>query len=308
MTTLTYYLVAGSESSLPVDLGDVQTAFVQKLSSILPDNPVRWVSLGEVHSGLSAQVACATERLGDDVFVVSLSGLYYPHADAEISCNRLVDAFGSPLGMGPRPRSASLSDQVANVMRQAADRPLIVVDDTLFHGDTVKGLIRSGLKVDGVVEFFTSSEAFGEFEHDGIPVFSSETLEGYLDVLPLHDFLPMMPLCGKVVGKPSAGGWDPLADHGVSYSLPYLLPFITRDQLSSWASIPVDSALEFSIFALTRGIQVAERLRNYGFSSVGSATRYYPHRTSVPLLDGVNFEPDLPLVDLLGRSLHRLIS
>lgn len=306
MSALAYYLVAGSESSFPVDLGDVKEAFTRKIQSFFPANPVIWVSLKEVQEGLSQGVAKA-KFLFPDALIVTLSSLYFPNADCEISANRVVDGTGTRLGLAHRPGAQSLSQQVFEVKHVAGGRPIVVVDDTLFHGETLELLEALGLRIDTAVEYFTGSEAYEKFCRK-FSVISVLTLNSYKDVMPLHDFLPFLPLCGKVLGCVSEGSCAPAqTKDGYSISFPYLLPWITPVQLYDWASIPEENAVDFSVFALKQSIVVAQRLREYGYTTIGDAVRPCPPRRSIPWCDGQHMpDPHESVVDYLARSLHEI--
>lgn len=303
MSKPSYYLVGGSESNFTVDLGDIQGAFTRKIQSYFPDNPVLWVSLDEVRRGLSTQVAKAA-LLYPGALVVSLSSLYYPYACLEISPNRIVNEQGQFLGLGARPGSGTLRQQVEKVMREAGERPIIVADDTLFHGETLECLRKMGLRIDAAVEFFTDRKIFDRMTNEGFTILTSNTLDEYVDVLPLHDFLPMLPLCGKVVGSEGDGILQSKEVEGCSLSLPYLLPWITPAQLEDWSCIPAKHAVDFSTFALAQTIVVADRLRSHGYTTVGQAVKRQPPRRSIPCQKGRIPNPDMSVSECLGRSLH----
>lgn len=303
-----YYLVGGSESLLGLDVSSVQRAFAAKIQRFLPNNQVVWVSLPTVRAGLLEIVKNLREAL-PDVYIVTLSDLYFPYAEASISCNRVVDLDGANLGLAHRPGSPSLRSQIDAVMQSAGARQIAVVDDTLFHGHTISTLRGMGMRVDVAVEYFVDSRTKSEFESQGTPVYCATSLSGYLDVMPLHDFLPPMPLCGKVVGQLSATGEIHLLQHpdGGSISMPYLIPFIDAEQVSSWASIPLAHVHEFSVFALSQAIHVAVKARECGFANMTEALRH-SLRVSWPYMNGFSdrdMSPEEPVETMLRRAYHQ---
>lgn len=303
-----YFLVSGTEglfwSLAKESVERVRTVISEKIGAFFPKNPVLWVDLEEVQERLHDQMRLAKNRHGN-LPVVSLSSLYCPDADAFIECNRLVDHRGGPLGIGPRPGSGSIGAQVDHLRRCLHDSPVIVADDTLFHGDSLSGLMKKGLKVAAVVECFATDEAKVCLEEKGAAVYCSSSLEGFLDMLPLHDFLPPLQLCGKVIGR----GKDepaPVLTNGLSLSLPYLLPYITVEQLEAWASIPKQFAGEFSEFCLEEAIRLFAALELRGVSCWNDITELYP-RASYPYRAREK-EPNLAtrVVDLLREDLDHL--
>jgi hypothetical protein len=302
---LAYYLVGGSESSFPppVTMTDVHDDFVRQIQAYLPDNPVKFVELGEVREGLYRGVEMAQKEF-PDAALVSLSSLYYPTAEFQLSANRIVSVTKQDLGLGPRPRSDPLRQQVDAVMAKVGNRPVVTVDDTLFQGHTLSLLLGMGMRVNAAVEYFTKQETVGMMAAKGVRVFTVVNEESYKDVMPMHDFLPPLPLCGKVVGHVVDDELTPLIENGMSYSVPYLMPWITPLEMSDWASIPEEYAADFSRFALRWSLEVAERLWGHGFSSLANAVKYQPLRTSVPYLaeDKPNVEGSVYV--MLERYLH----
>ncbi|RJR30430.1 hypothetical protein C4564_00430 [Candidatus Microgenomates bacterium] len=297
-----YYLVGGSESLFGARLAHVQQRFVRAIQSYLPDDQVVWVPLASVRSGLATQVGLVRSKY-PNVFVVTLSHLYFPIADASVSCNRVVDTQGRKLGLAERPGSPPLCDQICVVMKEADGRTIAVVDDTFFHGETIAVLREQGLRIDIAVEYFSESVTEARLQQEGTSVYTVSSLNGYLDVLPLHDFLPVTPLSGKVVGHRGVNGIELMThESGGSYSLPYLMPYITAKQVSQWASIPEVYAEEFSQFALTMAIQVMELAGDDRFVYMAQAV-CHPMRVSWPYLPE-GYPKNITVENVLRRALH----
>ncbi len=95
-------------------------------------------------------------------------------------------------------------------------------------------------------------------------------------------------------------------DDGLSLSFPYLLPFITPEQLESWASIPQAHAVAFSKVCLQRTIEIFSELERLGRISKISELRDVKPRASVPFCGHI--DPQKRIVDLLEENLRRLSS
>jgi hypothetical protein len=266
-----YYLVEGSEHRfvdlIPAIIKRAQLIIWEEIGSILPNNPVVWVPLEEVWGNLNSLVAEAKARYPDSA-VVSLSHLYYPKAEVFLSCNRIVNREGVSLGIGARPGAKEIPGQIADLKSLLPNRPLILVDDMLFHGESLGQLLSFGLdKVVALVICFAAKDGARKVREEmGIDVLVRLELGDLLDMMPLHDFLPPLPLCGKVVGEKH--GWSPCASPlekaGLSVSIPYLLPFIDAERLESWASIPRYYAGDFSAVCLAQAIQIFSCLEKAG--------------------------------------------
>lgn len=306
---LPYYLVGGSEEHfrhvIPVVVSRAQEIVLEAIRAVLPaKNPLIWVPLEEVRRNLTALVK---EARTTGVTVVSLSRLYYPDADSFIECNRIVTKEGVPLGIGHRPGNKPLPEQIAE-LRQRCPGPLILVDDMLFHGESLSNLITLGLDnaVALAVSFATAS-GIRKVREMGLEVVVSMELGDLLDMMPLHDFLPPLPLCGKVVGeRPEGSCAHPISRDGLSISIPYIMPFITATQVNQWASIPKEHAFAFSAICLEQAITIFAGLAKVGFLSTMEDLIPLPTRASHPLW--VTIDPRQTIVDFLRGVLSSLFA
>lgn len=301
---LPYYIVGGAEELLPIKIFDIQSRIVHKIVGYYPNNPVTFVSLSDMRMKLTNMVGMVRAAAAYvNPYFVTLSSLYYPNADNEISVTRMVDSTLNKLDITPRPGNHSISEQIDCVMKAAGERPIIVVDDTLFHGETLEKLIAKGLKVTAAVEYFTKIETVKKLAQIGIEVFSVVSLDDYIDVMPVHDFLPGLPLCGKLLGMKNGNGYEPVMN-GLSASFPYLYPYVPAPTVAQWASIPEHSVHEFSAFAITQTIIIAERLHECGIMTHADLAYAMGHHVSIPYLHGIALHPDMELHDTLARALY----
>lgn len=300
-----YYIVAGSEDCFLTNAGSeidsARRTIAEYISKkIYSQDAVLWVDLGDVREMIRAGITMLKRQHGD-LPVVSLSGLYYPEADGCLECNRLVSPSGEMLGLGNRAGAKALEAQIRHLASSYPDSAFIVADDTLFHGETLSHLSDLGLTVKGVAIAFATEQAVQRLGKIGIEVCVGHTLGDDLrDVVPIHDFLPPMPLCGRAVGME---GPVPFLVDGLSFSLPYVLPWITPKQLDSWASIPETHAVPFSRLCLEASYAVFLALRKIGIVCVEDLKRLIP-RASKPY-NGLA-DPEEEITSLLQQALRQL--
>lgn len=196
-----------------------------------------------------------SELYGDDVFVVSTCPeIAHPSYGASVEINRLVDSYGTPIGLGPRPGHPDLPTQFDNIKRQSAskgqDVRVVVAEDGVFKGETmtsvVKGLQKAGVNVVGVVAGFSYDQTqLPLLERDlDIKIDVVEEFGPVVDWVPDHDFLPFTPGCGKVLGVKFGLRFSPYYSKDLAtYCMPYISPY---SPVSKWATIPEKNVESFS--------------------------------------------------------------
>lgn len=300
-----YYVVAGSEDCFLVnassEIEDARRAIAEYIGKgIYPQDAVLWVGLENVREMIRAGITMLKRQHGD-LPVVSLSGLYCPEADGCLECNRLVSPSGEMLGLGNRAGAKDLEAQIRHLTGSYPGSAFILADDTLFHGETLSRLSDLGLTVKGAAIAFATQRAVQRLGKIGIEVYVGHTLGDDLrDVVPIHDFLPPMPLCGRAVG---VEGPVPFLVDGLSFCLPYVLPWITPEQLDAWASIPETHAVPFSRLCLEASHNVFLALRKTGIVRVGDLRQLIP-RASKPY-NGLT-DPEEEITSLLQQALDQL--
>ena len=298
-----YYVVGGTEEKyLPwagVQIWAARQAITKYIGQIYPNDKVVWVSVDQVRNVILQGVSAIRNKLGY-LPVVSLSSLYSPLAGGIIDCNRIVSTTGESLGLGNRAGSQPLAEQVSTFVSQYR-RDCIVTDDTLFHGETLSCIRKAGLRVRGLVVAFATHEAVEQAAKDGIEVHVGQTLGPQVrDIMPIHDFLPPMPLCGKAIGS---NNLSPLTSEGLSFSLPYVLPWISAEQLEAWASIPVTHAVPFSHMCLENSLEIFVQLQKAGITTIGDLRRIRP-RASRPF-DGQTM-PSQKITHMLAQAIRKV--
>jgi len=303
-----YFVVGGTEELFETiahtQVEKARQAIFDQLATALPNHPINWVTTAEVKAVLTRLVAEARVRFPESP-TVSLSRVYYDTADCYLECNRLTDPEGNPLGVGPRPGSASLATQTAILKQRFPSKKLIVVDDMLFHGESLEKLMAAGLDLAAIVTAFAVQQGTKKAEELGIQWYVETVVAKLLDMIPLHDWLPPLPLCGKVVGyKPDGPLPQPMFEHGLSLCLPYLVPFITPEKVTEWASIPTDHAVEFSAVCLKQSLEICQVLETRRVLTKMSDLANMEPRASHPVLGKV--DPEKRIVVFLREALAQL--
>ncbi len=171
-----------------------------------------------------------------------------------LNINRLVNEAGDVIGIGPRPGTPSISDQIINIKNKtfgSARKPLILMEDGIFSGRTLINILEkfneNNLDVEAIVVGFSFPNAIdkvkSQFDGELIVV---EEFDNLIDWMPDHDFVPFIPNCGRVLGLKMGEELYPFySKEGATYSMPYIMPFAP---LNKWASISEKHQVELSRF------------------------------------------------------------
>lgn len=83
-----------------------------------------------------------------------------------------------------------------------------------------------------------------DLSNRGVEVLCVEEFRDLLDWVPDHDFIPLIPNCGKVLGVSPFGEPTPYySEESVAYSMPYVHPFC---DVEHWASIPTSKKYDLA--------------------------------------------------------------
>jgi len=222
---------------------------------------VRMAELSKDVLGL-AYTKCKT---ADSIIVSTCREFAEPMKGITLDINRLVDINGETIGIGPRPGCDTIADQIGKIKYHANGKPVVLVEDGIFSGGTVQYVVSTlqsvGVKVSHVIVgfVFPSSEAnIEKLRADGIDVAWLQEFEELLDWVPDHDFLPLVPNCGKVIGvKPFGLATPYYSSEGLAYSVPYVYPFAP---VESWASVPEDSKRDLAKKCISLSQQIYTKL------------------------------------------------
>ncbi|MEK7477877.1 MAG: hypothetical protein AAB645_00715 [Patescibacteria group bacterium] len=245
---------------------EFQIMLASKLRHLMPHIEVRFIRTSEMARQIISIAQSDQHRsIIEGSFIVSTcSEIANPIHGYMLEVNRIIDYNGNPLGIGPRPGFPSLSEQIRALVAASAQRPIILMEDGAFTGDSLVSIIQrihqAGGLVRGVITGFTFPKAEAKIikalGKNG-RLITTESVDHLVDWMPDHDFIPFMPNCGKVVGfgvkdpqasKPEDPYTDayPFYSHdGYSRSAPYLLPFCP---MADWTGINTHDLEEFKWF------------------------------------------------------------
>lgn len=199
--------------------------------------------------------------------VVSLDQVYSMEFDhlfcSNLEVNRVVDIEGKDLGNSVRPNTPSLEEQIENFKRAITSRSVIVIDDGIWTGHTmrwaVNALQNQGLNVVAVVVGIRHKEP-GNVPDLGVPesrIYETQLYLSYerpiLDWVCERDYFPGVPFGGRtVIDKNLYGKLEYPTSIGAYY--------IDRPEwLKSWASIE-DSTETFRAFCYQRSLALFEEI------------------------------------------------
>ena len=220
---------------------------------------------------------------GEDVGVVSTCPEIAVHPGVvSVEINRLVDRYGDPIGLGPRPGYNDLESQFKDIAAKSKDgekrTPIVIAEDGVFKGETmtyvVEGLREAGAEVIGIVAGFCYKYAYVDaLEKDlGVEVDVANELDPILDWVPDHDFLPFTPGCGKVLGvKVGQHALPQYGEEQVTFCMPYISPY---SPVEEWATIPQGQVDVFS-----------NHCRALSYDLFGQMEKLNPDRTPLRVCD-----------------------
>lgn len=253
-------LVPEVDSQYVVELQDGIASVLQEVLG--EEHPVVRIKMRELAHEIMERVF---ENWGHDVLVVSTCPeIARPFNGETIEINRLVDGKGVSIGLGPRPGHLPLVDQFKRIhaLSKKLDKDVVLAEDGVFEGHTmaqvIKGLQNAGVSVRGVVAGFAfSATPVKAIQDENGVMFDFVRQYGPIeDWVPDHDFIPLVPGCGKVVGESISLGNQPLYKEDVSYCVPYVYPY----ESGKWASIPAEKFRTFSAGCLNLAQELFKEL------------------------------------------------
>jgi len=247
------YVVSADIRSLLVSWG-AETGFVipeqsffDELRSIFEAHMRRifsefdFISEEELSSGMQELVR------ETDLTCISLDPVYCP-SDLTLSMARLVDGQWRDRGHGHRPNSPKLTEQF-RILKESGLRRAVISDDVIFTGDMAERVValieRLGIRVPCVVAGIAVDEGVQRLKKMGVEVKAVRFYPDVVDEVCERDFYPGVPMSGRL-----------LAGNG-NWGAPYVKPFGNPEK---WASIPAESADEFSRFCIEQAVVLFEMI------------------------------------------------
>ncbi len=177
----------------------------------------------------------------------------YDHTRYHLELNRVADENFNIIGEAERPGSLPLEEQIEKLPHKL---PLVIVDDGIFSGDTLIGLINllklSGRLVKQIIVGLDIQSGEREIlkQYPQLQIKSVLKFKNVIDWVCERDFYLGAPLSGRTLGFYRGAI---LTSYYPDIALPYCLPF---GDPSRGASIPIDQAKAFSKFILGQSIKL----------------------------------------------------
>jgi hypothetical protein len=286
---------------LPDDTDDFFHHFHQSIANfiqdIYPQDEVKLVTIGSMVQDVLS--LAGKKQVGKDAFIVSTCvDFAVPKRGRTLEVNRLVDGSGKIIGIGTRPGHEALDTQCAKIARLANNKPVIIVEDGIFSGETIEHIVnclrQNRVNVTNVVACFAFPEGMNRLNATlkGIELDYAHDVGDLIDWVPDHDFFPGAPNCGRVVGTKVLDLFMPFYDrHGSSFSFPYITPF---SPMAEWASIPNAVSHSLASFCLRSAAKFFEKLdiANGGKQVTFAELQGVNPRISVPIAVNSSVFPD----------------
>ena len=203
------------------------------------------------YEDLSSQLKQKIEQ-NSDAIILSIDQVYC-EVDYYLEINRVADINTlKKIGLSNRPGCISIDEQLNDFPK---DRPIIIIDDGCFSGDTLSE-ITSMMEVKGlqVQKSIVGIMIDRCKKKSNIIVDSVYDFNNVIDWLCERDFFIGVPLSGKTVGYKGNGNIIPFYS---DISLPYCLPFGNPNRS---ASIPQNSMVEYSKFIIGLSCELWEEI------------------------------------------------
>jgi hypothetical protein len=292
---------------------DFERRLRRKIETIFPDVDVVDYNMPMLSGNIWAEALRKKAATKHAIVVSTCLEMATPRRGHTLEINRIVDINGEIIGFGPRPGSPSLSKQVASIANLVNGAPIVLVEDGAFSGSTIKEVLRRfqacNTPVASVVLGFSFPGVAENIQNEfSVEVMSVKDVKNPVDWMPDHDFLPLVPNCGRVYGHSGdSGEASPFYSvAGDSYSIPYIQPF---GNLEKWAAIPEGKGVDLSRFCLEYTIRMFTKIE-----SMNSRELTFAHfngsqpSISIPLVKGNEVFPsaDTPILQFLREALATL--
>jgi len=181
----------------------------------------------------------------DGLPAVSMDGVYFC-SPFTIQVNRMVDGAGNDAGLGSRPGTLPLQDQLES-LRNNGLTEIVLVDDVVYSGHQMAQIIgqlkKVGIRVVRVLAGISIGMGESLLSGMGVDIAAVYSIPEVVDEICQRDFLPGVPRSGRT-----------LAGSG-NVGMPYILPF---GNPGKWASIPEGQQQKFSRECIELAIRLFE--------------------------------------------------
>jgi hypothetical protein len=296
--------------------GEVRDHLIGFIERAQPEVEVYPISMPRLVGDILSQAQDLHRNLMQDSFTVSTCiEITTPMHGQTLDVNRLIDADGKLIGIGPRPGYPCIDEQIASIAASAQGKPIVIVEDGAFTGNTIVYLLkrfeRRGVNIAGIVLglLFPKAKELIEANFHGELVVAEPITKEIMEWMPDHDFFPCIPNSGRVIGHKIGDEFYPVYSfNGFSFSVPYVQPFGPMDQ---WASIS-DQHLgwEMSLYCLNKTIEIYEMLEHLNGRRI--TTKDFKAKKpsiSIPFACGQKILPrynDVRILDYLTDTAHEM--
>jgi hypothetical protein len=226
----------------------------QKIRVALPKDDLRVVKMEDLAEEILAVALMRQVSLKKATVVSSCLEMATPRRGHTIEMNRIIDISGEIIGWGPRPGHPTLDEQLDAIA--TVPQPIVLIEDGAFSGKTLSYVLskmrHKGIDVNAVVIGIGFLQALTAIRKEfGGEIIVVEQMERIVDWMPDHDFIPFTPNCGRVFGFPMNGDALPFYTYnGASYSVPYIMPFLSMKDMEKWTGIPAKDCRQISLFCI----------------------------------------------------------
>lgn len=203
---------------------------VDALSAAFGDTPAVVIEGADIATGVNdAAVALKTENMP----IVTMDPIYgAPIADYILNTTRGINADGSIEEIS-RPGYPKIPIQIETLSQALnGSRNVCLVDAGAYSGKSMQTIIENmrqrDIIVDTVILGIATVEAERSLLDYGVRPIIVNNIRTPVDWIEARDFIPFVPLCGRVI-------YEPILPGKLSRALPYLLP---EGNPLDWASIP----------------------------------------------------------------------
>ncbi|MDP3989222.1 MAG: hypothetical protein Q8P93_03245 [bacterium] len=290
-----------------------QERLATKIQEAIPDCSVETIEANKLMNKIASLLHNLLLVTPEAAVISTVSAIASKTSGRCLQINRLVDPNSKMLGLGARPGNGSLHNQFAEIRGCLEKRPVILVEDGCFTGETMKSMIEICSEMHIEIKHLVIGLLFPSAKENILKAFPKVKDvhcwrdEGFLDWMPDHDFYPFVPNAGKVVGFSYNGHHVPVYLHnGLSLCMPYVLPY---GKPVEWASIPKESACGLSLFCVREAISIFEEMEglNKERITLERLIGTYPH-VGLPVCDDEKQFPHIEtrILDILHDDVQVL--
>ncbi len=293
---------------------EIRAEITHRFAQYFPNAVIKAMGMHELSANIMAQAIHQQQSLKKSFVATTcleIAGLKHGYP---LDVNRVISSNGKIVGIGPRPGSPSIADQIKMLASISENQSVILVEDGAFTGTTVSFILeelqRHKVEVAAVVIGFAFPGTVKKIQSvfNGEVIIVEEIKADFIDWMPDHDFFLFAPNCGRVLGLKWNGQAVPFYGHrGESYAVPYLQGFC---DMSAWTNIPAEHCGSFSLFCVQQSLAFWQHIEaiNSADLRIGDLLGVYP-RINIPCGVGDHSFPSLDsyVIHYLSETCHMLV-